>query len=209
MAATGGARIRHPPVPFRSGGLDADDLAARVDGGTRLIALSAVQTATGYRGDLAAVSVTAGRMVAWVFVEGSQSIGALKMAADLSGLDFLATSDHTSRLNAARGMRYLYARRSLLDRILPLGAAWKAGAVPFESFFGPRMELSSTASRFDSSISWLAAIGDEVCLSFIEEVGTAAIYAWNRELAAALRGALTDAGVSVLRVRPRSTLWIA
>jgi len=33
-------------VPFRGGGIDPDDLAARVDGGTRLIALSAVQTAT-------------------------------------------------------------------------------------------------------------------------------------------------------------------
>jgi selenocysteine lyase/cysteine desulfurase len=62
------------------------------------------------------------------------------------------------------------------------------------------MELSDTASRFDSSISWLAAIGDEVCLSFIEEVGPSAIYAWNRDLAATLRHVLADAGVSVLEL---------
>jgi selenocysteine lyase/cysteine desulfurase len=187
-------------VPFRNGGIEPEDLAARVDGGTRLIALSAVQTATGHRSDLAAVAAIASSVGAWVFVDGSQSVGALDMAADLPGIDFLATSDHKFLLNAARGMGYLYVRRALRERILPLSAGWKAGAVPFESFFGPRMELSNTASRFDSSISWLAAIGDEVCLSFIEEVGPSAIYAWNRDLAATLRHALAEAGVAVLEL---------
>ena len=35
------------------------------------------------------------------------------------------------------------------------------GRVPFEAFFGPEMDLSPTASRFDNSISWLAAVGNE------------------------------------------------
>lgn len=185
-------------VPFRNGGIDADDVRAAVDGGTRLIALSAVQTATGHRSDLAAISVIAARVGAWVFVDGSQGVGAADMAADLPGIDFLATSDHKFLLNAARGIGYLYVRPGLRDRLLPLGAGWKAGRVPFESFFGPRMELSTTASRFDASISWLAAIGDEVCLGFIEEIGPAAIHAWNLDLAAALREALGDAGVQTL-----------
>ena len=187
-------------VPFRGGGIDPDDLATRVDGGTRLIALSAVQTATGHRSDLASVSAIASGVGAWVFVDGSQSVGALDMAADLPGIDFLAASDHKFLLNAARGMGYLYVRQSLREQILPLGAGWKAGAVPLESFFGPRMELSDTASRFDSSISWLAAIGDEVCLSLLEQVGPSDIYAWNRTLAATLRQALADASVSVLQL---------
>jgi selenocysteine lyase/cysteine desulfurase len=187
-------------VPFQGGGIDPEDLAARVDGGTRLIALSAVQTATGHHSDLTAISAIARGVGAWVFVDGSQSAGALDMSVDLPGIDFLATSDHKFLLNAARGMGYLYVRSALRERILPLGAGWKAGAVPFESFFGPRMELSDTASRFDSSISWLAAIGDEVCLSFMEEVGPAAIYAWNRELGMMLRQALADDGIPMLEL---------
>lgn len=191
-------------IPFHGGGLEPDLLAARVDGGTRLIALSAVQTATGHRSDLAAVSAIARGVGAWVFVDGSQSVGALDMAMELPGIDFLATSDHKFLLNAARGMGYLYVRRSLRAQILPLGAGWKAGAVPFESFFGPRMELSTTASRFDSSISWLAAMGDEVCLGFLEELGPPAIHAWNAELASMLRDALTDAGLAVLPLAERN-----
>jgi selenocysteine lyase/cysteine desulfurase len=187
-------------LPFRSGGIDPDDLRRTVDGGTRLVALSAVQTATGHRSDLAAVSAIARSVGAWVFVDGSQSVGALNMAADLPGIDFLATSDHKFLLNAARGMGYLYIRPEMRERLLPLGAGWKAGRVPLESFFGPRMELSPTASRFDASISWLAAMGDEVCLGFIEEIGPAAIYDWNRELAGALRQALDDAHMPSLGV---------
>lgn len=189
-------------VPFRGGGIEPEEIAARVDGGTRLIALSAVQTATGHRSDLSAVSVIARRVGAWVFVDGSQSVGALDMTAELPGIDFLATSDHKFLLNAGRGMGYLYVRPGLREKILPLGAGWKAGAVPLESFFGPRMQLSATASRFDSSISWLAAMGDEVCLGFLEELGLSAIHARNAELAAALRQSLADSGVALLELSP-------
>jgi selenocysteine lyase/cysteine desulfurase len=185
-------------VPFRAGGIEPDDLRRLVDGGTRLVAVSAIQTATGHRTDLRAVSGITRGVGAWLFVDGSQSAGAVDMAEELPGIDFLAASDHKFLLNAARGMGYLHVRPGLRDRLLPLGAGWKAGRVPLESFFGPRMDLSETASRFDASISWLAAIGDEVCLGLIEELGPAAIQAWNRELAAALRQALADAGVPPL-----------
>ena len=80
------------------------------------------------------------------------------------------------------------------DRFAPVNAGWKAGRVPFESFFGPAMDLSPTASRFDNSISWLAAIGNEAALSVFDEFGADAIYARNRELAELLRASLAEIG---------------
>ena len=65
----------------------------------------------------------------------------------------------------------------------------KAGRVPLESFFGPTMDLSQTASRFDNSISWLAAIGNEAALSTFEHFGADVIFARNAELATKLREA--------------------
>jgi selenocysteine lyase/cysteine desulfurase len=62
------------------------------------------------------------------------------------------------------------------------------------SFFGPEMELSPTASRFDNSISWLAAVGNDTALSVFNNFGADAIYAHNREVATTLRTALDDAG---------------
>jgi len=174
-------------VPFRDGGMEADDVRAHVDGGTRMVAASAIQTASGHRSDLRALAGIARGAGAWLFVDASQAAGAVDLSADIAHVDFLSTSDHKFLLNAARGMGYLYIRREVQDRLLPLSAGWRAGAAPFESFFGPRMELSPTASRFDQSISWLAAIGDEACLGLIHAIGPSAIAARVAALATRLR----------------------
>lgn len=189
-------------VAFRCGGMEAEDVASRVDGGTRLVAVSAIQTASGHRSDLAALAAIVRPVGAWLFVDASQAAGAVDLASDLAHVDFLSTSDHKFLLNAGRGMGYLYIRPGMQRRLLALGAGWRAGAVPFDSFFGPRMELSPTASRFDQSISWLAAIGDEACLELIHRIGAAAIFARVRELEVALRDALDEAGLAPLEMQP-------
>ena len=106
----------------------------------------------------------------------------------------LAVPDHKFLLNAGRGLGYCYLSREAQDRFVPLNAGWKAGRVPLESFFGPTMDLSPTASRFDNSISWLAAIGNEAALSVFDVFGADAVYGRNRELAEMLRASLSEAG---------------
>ncbi len=56
------------------------------------------------------------------------------------------------------------------------------------------MDLSPTASRFDNSISWLAAIGNEAALSVFAGLGADSIYRRNRELVELLRISLAEAG---------------
>ena len=48
-------------VPFRHGGLEPEDVEQRVDAGTRLVAFSGVQSATGHRSDIASISTLARR----------------------------------------------------------------------------------------------------------------------------------------------------
>jgi selenocysteine lyase/cysteine desulfurase len=181
-------------VPFRNGGLEPDDIARRVDGGTRLVAFSGVQSATGHRSDIAAISGVARAAGAIVFVDGSQLVGAIPVAGDLQHVDVLVAPDHKFLLNAGRGMGYCYLSPAAQARFTPVSAGWRAGTVPSDSFFGPAMSLSATASRFDSSISWLAAIGNRAALAVFDDFGPAAIYARNRELTASLRAALTGTG---------------
>ena len=97
-------------------------------------------------------------------------------------------------MHAGRGIGYCYLSPAIQDRFTPINAGWKAGRVPFDSFFGPDMELSSTASRFDNSISWLAAIGNEAALSVFDDFGAEVIFARNRELAELLRVSLAEIG---------------
>jgi len=97
-------------------------------------------------------------------------------------------------LNAGRGMGYCYLSPAAQARFTPVNAGWRAGSVPLDSFFGPEMNLSDTASRFDNSISWLAAIGNAAALTIFDEFGPGTIYARNQELTAKLRAALTSVG---------------
>ncbi len=56
------------------------------------------------------------------------------------------------------------------------------------------MDLSPTASRFDNSISWLAAVGDEAALAAFNQFGAQSVYDRNRELEETLRSSLTEIG---------------
>ena len=181
-------------VPFRNGGLEPEDVGKHIDPSTVLVAFSAVQSATGHRSDISAISDLARNVGAIVFVDGSQLIGALPVAHELPQVDVLVAPDHKFLLNAGRGMGYCYLSPRVQRQFTPINAGWKAGAAPLDSFFGPEMRLSTTASRFDSSISWLAAIGNEAALTLFEDFGPETVYARNYELATALRAALADAG---------------
>ncbi len=181
-------------APFRNGGVDPEDIALHVDGGTQLVAVSAVQTASGHRSDLAAISGLTRAVGAVLFVDGTQCVGAMPMAAQLPLVDVLVAPDHKYLMNAGRGVGYCYLSPEMQARFTPTNAGWRAGADPYASFFGPTMELSETASRFDSSISWLAAIGDDAAVSVFADFGTDVIFARNAELADTLRGALTEIG---------------
>jgi cysteine desulfurase / selenocysteine lyase len=131
---------------FRNGGIELDELARHVDRDTVLVAFSAVQTATGHRSDIQAISAIARAVDALVFVDASQLVGSLPVADDLDAVDILAAPDHKFLLNAARGVGYCYLSHGAQERFVPVNAGWKAGRVPLESFFGPTMELSPTAS---------------------------------------------------------------
>ena len=180
-------------VPFRNGGIEPDEVAAHVDG-TALVALSGVQTATGHRSEIRTISTIAREVGAIVFVDGSQLVGALPVAGDLDAIDVLATADHKFLGHPGRGLGYCYLSPAMQDRFVPVNAGWKAARVPLESCFGPEMVLSPTASRFDNSISWIAAVGSVAALSVFGELGAEAIFARNRELAALLRASLAEAG---------------
>jgi cysteine desulfurase/selenocysteine lyase len=199
LLANKGYEVRQ--VPFRNGGIEPDEVAQRVDARTVLVAFSAVQTATGHRSDIGELCDIARSVDAITFVDGSQLVGAGPVSEDLDGIDVLATADHKFLMNAGRGLGYCYLSSRAQDRFTPVNAGWKAGRVPIESFFGPVMDLSQTASRFDNSISWLAAIGNQAALTVFDHFGAEAIYQRNRELAELLRASLVEIDWSPVDLR--------
>ncbi|RKR29910.1 aminotransferase class V-fold PLP-dependent enzyme [Arthrobacter oryzae] len=174
-------------------GVSATAFGHAADGGTRLIAVSAVHSATGYRADLPALSRIAGRSGAWFFVDACQAAGAVPLDVVRDGVDFLAAASHKFLLGS-RGMGYLYVRRGLLDSLRPIVPGWKAARNPAESFYGPRMDLSPTASKLDASLAWFPALAEEAGLGIFGRFGTAALLDRNARLARHLEDALAAQG---------------
>ena len=182
-------------VPFANGGVEPELVAERIDDQTRLLAFSSVQSATGHRARTVDLGDLAHSVGALVFVDGTQQVGAIPVSAEeLAAIDVLSFADHKFLCNAGRGVGYCWFSKAVQEWFTPTNAGWKAGRSPYQSFYGPGMELSPTASRFDSPISWLAAIGDQAALAVIEQFGADAIYTRNRELEAMLRTGLLDSG---------------
>ncbi|WP_371418051.1 aminotransferase class V-fold PLP-dependent enzyme [Acidisoma sp. L85] len=66
-------------LPFQNGAVKADQFAVAADEHTRLIAVSAVQSASGYRVDIAALREVASHFGALLYVDGAQLCGALAL----------------------------------------------------------------------------------------------------------------------------------
>ncbi len=194
-------------VPSIGEGISAEAFGEVADSGTRLIAVSAVHSATGYRTDLSALSQVAARSGAWFFVDACQAAGAVPIDVARDGIDFLAASSYKFLLGA-RGMGYLFVRRALLDRIRPILPGWKAARTPHQSFYGPAMDLSPTASKLDTSLTWFAALAEQAALGIFRQFGIQALLDRNAQLSQRLYEALTAHGsaVSLFPQHHRSTI---
>src|SRR4029077_10069685 len=103
-----------------------------------------VQSATGHRSDIAAISGLARAAGAIVFVDGSPLVGAVSVAGDLRHADVLVAPDHKFLLNAGRGMGYCYLSPAAQARFTPVGAGWRAGGTPLDNLFCPAKKLFAT-----------------------------------------------------------------
>lgn len=182
--------------------------ADAADGGTRLIAVSAVQSSTGYRVDLAAMSRVAASSGAWLFVDACQAAGAVPVDVMRDGVDFLAAASHKFLLGS-RGMGYLYVRHELVDAMRPVWPGWKAGQTPMQSFYGPKMELSSTASKLDMSLAWFPARADQAALGVFRTFGITPLLERNAALSQRLYDALVvhGMGTHLFDEAQRSTIF--
>ena len=189
-------------VPFEDGRLPAAAVAAAVDGDTALVAVSHVQSSNGYRIDLAPLVDACARHGARLFVDATQSAGALRLPLD--GVDYLATGAYKWML-APRGSAFLYVAPGRLAELFPLQPSWKTPEDPHASYYGPPLQPATRASALDSSLSWPVWVGTARALELICELGIDAIEARDLELSARFRAGLGAVGLAPLFAEPESS----
>jgi selenocysteine lyase/cysteine desulfurase len=119
-------------VPSRGARIDLEDIRAAIDGRTRLVSLSFVEFASGFRNDLDAVGALCRERGLFFFVDAIQGLGVLPLDVRRTPVDGLAADGH-KWLVGPEGAGLFYLRREWVERLHPVGVGWNSvvGALDF------------------------------------------------------------------------------
>lgn len=176
-------------------GLDLDALAAACDERTRIISVSWVGYATGWRADLDRLVELAHERGALLFVDAIQALGVHPLDVSKTPIDFLAADGHKWLL-APEGAGIFYIRREHLERLRPLGVGWnsvsQAGDFQDSSF-----NLRDTAARYEGgsyNMPGIAALA--ASLALFNEIGVDKIAQRLDQVILKLRDELAQRGAT-------------
>lgn len=133
--------------PDPQGRLDLDRLADAIDSRTRIVSLSWVGFASGFRVDVGTVAEICHDRGALFFLDAIQGMGVFPLDVRRDGVDFLAADGHKWMLGP-EGAGIFFVRHELLDRLAPLNVGWNSvgGA---GSFRADEMRLKESAGRYE------------------------------------------------------------
>lgn len=141
-------------VPVSSEALDVNALAAACDQRTRLIAVSWVGYATGWRNHLEQIAALAHDRGIALLVDAIQGLGVLPLQVDQLGIDFLAADGHKWMLGP-EGAGLLYIRHGRLEELRPLNVGWHSVRHAGD-FTRTDLDLKPAASRYEGGSQNLA-----------------------------------------------------
>lgn len=122
-------------VPNRGSRIDHADLEAAISAQTRLVAISWVSSATGYKHDLKRVCDIAHRRGALVYADIIQGAGAVPLDVKACGVDFCCSGSY-KWLMGEFGVAFLYVRPDRLRELRRVQLGWR-GITAYRSHFLP------------------------------------------------------------------------
>ncbi len=170
----------------REGRLDLDELIGLIDAKTRLVAISQVQYASGFRADLERLSRAARLHDALLVVDVIQALGVVPIDVESELIDVAAGACHKWLLTP-EGIGLLYLSSRARERIQPTlvgwisvpnpedyenfqqgwnrgTLAWETGTGPAALFFGLEASLNLlTATGIGHIQSYLETLTDHLC----------------------------------------------
>lgn len=156
-------------VPVEAGRVDLNRVEEAIDGRTRLVSLSWVGFASGWRIDVAAAAELCHRRGCLFFLDAIQGLGVFPLDVKATGIDFFAADGHKWLLGP-EGAGVLYVRREHLDLLRPLGLGWHS--VTGSGGFTSEMNLRPTAARYEGGTQNMAGmIGLGASLELLTELG--------------------------------------
>ncbi len=188
------------PVPERDGRVDTDELLAQVDDRTRVVALSWVEYANGFRFDLARIGAFCRARGVLFVVDVIQGLGGLVLDVEREAVDVACASAHKWLLGP-EGIGLLYVSDRVVERLRPQRAGWRSmrdqgSWTELEIDWGPG------AKRYESgTLNGLGICALGVSLQMFLDLGPAAVERRVLALADLAARGLAERGLAVVSSR--------
>jgi selenocysteine lyase/cysteine desulfurase len=175
----------------RNGRVDVDELLSLIDNRTRVVAISHVQFASGYRIDLERLGYVARKNGALLVVDVIQSLGVLPINVDAQLIDAAAGASHKWLLSP-EGVGYLYLSDRAREMIEPTLVGWVSVPNP-DDYDNFDQGWNNDALAWETGTAAAALFyGLEASLKLLTETGIAAIASWLEQLTDQLCSGLAD-----------------
>lgn len=184
-------------VPQRDHRVLVDDIAAAMDERTRMLAISFVEFATGFRNNLYKLGQLCEERGVLFTVDGIQGLGALQLDVHAAGIHFLGAGAH-KWLMGPQGVGVFYVRRDVLARLRPLTANWYSvvNRDDYLVYGQPWVDANSRIEGSTNNLSGLVAF--DAVLAMLLETGPARIESRVLHLTAYLVEGLRSRGYEVV-----------
>lgn len=187
-------------VATSGGRVELDALAAACDGRTRMVTISWVGYASGWRIDLDDACQLVHERGALLFVDAIQGLGVFPLDVSRTPVDFLAADGHKWLLGP-EGAGMFYVRKQHLDLLEPMGLGWGSVAHAHD-FSRIELKLKPSAARYEGGSQNMAGfIGLAASLELLLEVGIEQIGQRVLEITDYACRRLADAGAKILSHR--------
>lgn len=152
-------------VPVEAGRVDLNRVAEAMDERTRILAISWIGYATGWRSDVDELVRLAHDRGALLFLDAIQGLGIFELDVARTPVDFLAADGHKWMLGP-EGAGLFYVRREHLELLRPLSVGWGSVKHCYE-FNRIELDLKDDASRYEGgsqNMMGMIALGESLKL---------------------------------------------
>jgi selenocysteine lyase/cysteine desulfurase len=157
-------------VPVDGGVVDLARIEAACDQRTRIVAVSWVGYATGWRVDVPAVAELCRRRGCHFFLDAIQGLGVFPLDIRTSGVDFLAADGHKWMLGP-EGAGILFVRQEHLAMLRPLNVGWNS-VVQGNDYTKIELNIRPAAARYEGgSQNMVGFIGLGASLDLLASLG--------------------------------------
>lgn len=134
-------------VPEQYGRINLQDLIDTIDEQTRVVTISHVEFASGFRNDIKAIGDICQERDIWFVVDAIQSLGAIEVDVKENKIDILAADGHKWML-APEGAAIFYCSDEKRERLINTNLGW-AGVINPRDFLNYDITQKPDATRFE------------------------------------------------------------